>query len=65
MNSSISAATGRAPNEVIYGFKPNQPLDLVAASSMPELKPSTARISAADALVFANMNAKHYYDKYH
>ena len=65
MNSSISAATGKTPNEVIYGFKPNQPLDLVAASSMPELKPPTARISAADALAFANMNAKHYYDKHH
>ena len=65
MNSSISATTGQTPNEVIYGFKPNQPLDLVAASSMPELKPPTARISAADALAFANMNAKHYYDKYH
>ena len=65
MNSSISAATGKIPNEIIYGFKPNQPLDLVAASSMPELKPPIARISAADALAFASINAKHYYDKHH
>lgn len=64
MNSSVSS-TGKSANEVIYGFKPNQPLDLVAASSMPELSPPIARISAADALAFASMMAKHYYDRDH
>ena len=32
---------------------------------MPELKPPTARISAADALAFASINAKYHYDKHH
>ena len=64
MNSSISSA-GSSPNEINYGFKPNQPLDLIAATSLPELKPPTARISAADALAHASMMAKHYYDRRH
>ena len=40
-------------------------MDLVAASALPELKPPVARISAGDALAFASMQAKHYYDKHH
>ena len=64
LNSSISSS-GKSANEVIYGFKPNQPLNLVAASTMPELSPPIARISAADALAFASMMAKHYYDRDH
>ena len=63
MNSSISA-TKQSALEVMYGFKPNQPLDLTAVA-VPELKPFTARIKAADALAFASMNAKYYYDKHH
>ena len=65
MNSSVSSATEKSANEINYGFKPNQPLDLAAASAMPELNPPTARISAADALAFASMNAKYHYDRKH
>lgn len=65
LNSSVSTATERSANEINYSFKPNQPLDLAAASAIPELKPTTARISAANALAFANITAKHYYDKHH
>ena len=67
MNSSVSSATEQSANEIMYGFKPNQPLDLTSASAsaIPQLKPFAARISAADALAFASMNAKHNYDKHH
>ena len=64
-NSSISTSTKESANKINYGFKPSQLLDLVAASAMPELKPPAARISAADALAFASMYAKHHYDQCH
>ena len=65
LNSSTSASTEKSANEVTYGFRPNQPLDLVAASSMPELNPAIARISAVDALAFASMSSKYHYDRRH
>ena len=64
MNSSISA-TEKISNKVIYSFKPNQPLDLITASSIPKLKSFMARISTTDALAFTNINAKYYYNKHH
>ena len=62
MNSSTSSSTKLSPNEINYGFRPNQPLDLIAATLMPELKPPAARISAVDTLAFVSINAKYHYN---
>ena len=64
MNSNISS-TEKSANKVIYGFKPNQPLNLVVASTIPKLDPPIARISAIDTLTFTSIITKHYYDKHH
>ena len=65
INSSISAITEQAANEIIYGFQPKQPLDLIIEAFTELGKPSVTRIKAADALAFASMIAKHNYDKHH
>ena len=62
LNSS-TAATEKSATEVMYGFRPRQPLDLMTDLAMPE--PTIARISAADALAFASMSSKYHYDKRH
>ena len=63
LNSSASISTEKSATEVIYGFRPRQPLDLITDSAMPE--PTIARISAADALAFASMTSKYHYDRRH
>ena len=55
----------KSANEVIYDFKLNQPLNLVAVFIMSELSPSIARISAANTLTFVSIMIKHYYDRDH
>ncbi len=63
-NNSISAPLGRSPNEVASGFSLNQPLDLGAYER--ELLPKdVARLEASDAMAFAQMNSKYYYDRKH
>lgn len=63
-NNSISAPLGRAPNEVASGFSLNLPLDLGAYEKqlLPE---NIARLEAADAIAFAQMNSKFHYDRRH
>lgn len=63
-NNFISAPLGRAPNEVASGFSLNLPLDLGAYEKqlLPE---NIARLEAADAIAFAQMNSKFHYDRRH
>ena len=63
-NNSVSAPLGKSPNEVASGFSLNQPLDLGAYEK--ELLPKhVARLEAADAIAFAQMNSKFHYDRKH
>ena len=79
-NNHRSAVTGKTPNEAVYGFTPVQPLSLQkpadADAEQPAVKwkPSTgasfpssarARIEVADSIAFAQMQAKHHYDRKH
>ena len=65
LNFSVSTATKKLANKIIYGFRPNQLLDLALASAILELNPAIARISATNALVHVSISAKYYYDKYY
>ena len=52
------------PNETSYGFSIKRPLDLVAPHpGLPN--PAKARVSAADAVSFAQMSQKIHYDRQH
>ena len=52
-------------NKVIYNFKLNKLLDLVAASLISKLKSFIIRINTINILIFININVKHYYNKYY
>ena len=62
-NNSVSAATKHSLNEVVYGFTPNEPLDLVAVDEYDKqtLPQHLFRVSAGDAIASAQMSAKYYY----
>ena len=64
LNNSMSTSTGVNPNEVVYGFSLNKPLSL---ATLPHQLPqhATTRIAAADAISFAQMSQKRYYDRRH
>ena len=61
LNNSASASTGKTPNEVVYGFTPNRHVDLMSGRA---INPAT-RVEVQDAIAFANMSAKHNYDRRH
>lgn len=65
LNNSVSATTNKSPNEISYGFQPNRPLDLLREATRDLQQPSLARIEAADAIIFAQTNQKHHYDRKH
>lgn len=64
-NNSISATTGKSPNEIVYGFTPVQSTDFAKASTEAILSPKLVRMEAADALAFAQINSKSTYDAKH
>ena len=63
LNNSTSSRTSLSPNAVIYGFQPNRPLDLLMPAM--EADKSMARVTARDAISFAQMNNKRHYDRRH
>jgi len=62
LNNSRSGATGRTPNEVVFGFTPNFVVDAITDSS--QAKP-VCRIQVSDAIALSSMTAKRYYDARH
>ena len=67
LNGSSSTTTRHTPYNIAYGFEPNQALDLVKVSHKGagfDLK-VVARKEAADAISFATMTQKYYYDRKH
>lgn len=64
VNNSKSSSKARSPNEVVYGFTPTQSTDLTTTQSQP-LPPEFVRMEVADAIAFAQMSFKIYYDKKH
>ena len=63
-NNSVSAPSGQTPNEVAYGFALNQPLD-VGSYDKQFLPKGIARLEAADAIAFAQINTKLQYNRRH
>ena len=53
---------GCSPNEVVYSFTPNFAIDLASADEVSFPK---ARLKAANALDFAAINIKFYYNQKH
>ena len=69
-NNTESTATGRSPNEVVYGFKTTEiPALIHPTPNKPELNVATERSihrsEATDAVAFAAAKAKPWYDKRH
>lgn len=58
-----SGSSGNIPNEVAYGFTPNRPLDLLKLP--PNVDHVKARVTAKDAIDFAQMTDKFHYDCRH
>ena len=71
LNNSTSASTGKSPNEVIYGFKLREPLDLaVDNTSVLDNEALVAtrnaiRTDVKDAIAFAAVAMKQIYDQNH
>ena len=68
LNNSISATTGKTPNEAAYGFTPVAALDLWKLDTGKDpsmIDPTAARLAVADAIAFAQMRSKFYYDQSH
>ncbi|TAQ83100.1 hypothetical protein B7494_g8576 [Chlorociboria aeruginascens] len=67
INNSFSASTGRAPNEVVMGFTPNDVLHLLTPDSSltKALHTPTLRIDVSDSIADASMMMKYYYDQKH
>jgi len=67
LNNAIRS-TGFAPNELVYGFRVREGLDLLAGEldvqDLDRLR-SVKRQEAADAMAFANISVKSRYDKLH
>lgn len=64
VNNSKSSSTARSPNKVVYRVTPTQGTDLFTTQSQP-LRPKFVRMEVADAIAFAQMSSKIYYDKKH
>ena len=70
INNSKSATTGKSPNELIYGFKLREGLNMSAHQSAHQFKKfaeSLARFrnEAKEAIAFTMMSSKRIYDKKH
>ena len=66
-NGANLTTTGKSPNEIIYGFRPNEPLMLLDTIFPTDVSSErdAARVQAGDAISFAAMQAKHHYDRRH
>lgn len=64
-NNSRSAATEKTSNEIVSGFTPVRSLDFTKITPESFLTPKLVRMEAADAIAFAQTNAKMTYDQKH
>jgi hypothetical protein len=62
LNNSQAFSTDCTPNEIAYGFTPNFAVDY---TTDPNIDFPLAKVNATDALDFAAMNMKFYYDRRH
>lgn len=69
LNNSKNQSTGMSPNEILYGFNVRDTLGMLSLTEMPQEDFSRLRQmkreQAEDAIAFANVMAKAYYDSSH
>lgn len=67
LNNATHAATGLSPNESIYGFKVREALSLLggAKDQDHEIARTLYQREASEAIAFANIKSKAYYDRRH
>ena len=67
LNNSVSASTGKAPNQVIYRFKTNDPIIMMGKPSGTDVEKerTLARREAEDSISFASIYMKATYDRTH
>ena len=65
LNNAKGVVTGKSANEIIYGFTPVQSTDFTKASPEALLAPKDIRLEVADAIAWAQVNAKAVYDEKH
>ena len=56
--------TKRTPNEAVYEFTLNQPLNMIS-ENLSELNATLTKIDVQDTITFVNMDTKHHYDRRH
>jgi hypothetical protein len=66
-NATNLNSTGRSPNELLYGFKPSEVVDLLGTNIQDDVdkKRESMRHDATDALALAAMHTKFHYDRRH
>lgn len=73
LNNATSTSTGKSPNEVVYGFRLRETLDLASLTNQRTLLDpetlttirNTTRIDVRDSIAFAAMAIKDIYDSCH
>ena len=66
LNNSSSATTKKTPNEVVYRFTLNQPLDIISGGTdLVNVDMTITHMKVYNAIAFVNMNTKHHYDRKH
>ena len=65
LNNAQSTTTGKSPNELSYGFQPSRVLDLTVLSTLLQQAYTIVRIEVANAISFAQISQKFYYNRKH
>lgn len=60
LNNASLSMTGKSPNELVYGFTPRRPLNLLA--HLKRLNHFVSRTTISDAITFTTISHKPYYD---
>ena len=62
LNNAQSSTTNKSPNKISYRFQLNRPLDLLASDSLLQQEHTRSRVEITDAISFAQMSQKFYYN---
>ena len=65
LNNAQSSTSNKSLNEISYSFQLNRPLDLLVSDSLLRQEHTRSRVEVADAISFAQMSQKFYYNQKH
>lgn len=63
LNNSSLTSMGKSPNEIVYGFTPKRPFNMLTSIALPEH--FAAKTDASDRIAFAMISQKHHYNRSH